>query len=172
MKLTLYERSCERLVWIMRYYKFLQICIVLFAICYAAIGFGTWHWYRFEIFPFFAWELFSGVPGEIVDFGVKITHINGQTLIPPRYFEFTDTWFDDARSVNAQVNIQGLGVAVAAQNDAEIQRRRTQFEELHLKNHANVHYELYRRRYYPLDRWHTGQFLNEELLASFQTTPP
>lgn len=151
-----------------RSYRRLKYSILLFAVAYALVGSATWHWFRYEIFPIFSWDLFSYVPYELIDYGVKITRVGDSTPEPSLYYEAAGSFFPDAQSITAYTNIQVLGHAVEWGTDADVQRARQQFEHLHLNNIAPVHYEVWKRRSRPLLRWQTGTFLSEDQLASFQ----
>jgi hypothetical protein len=119
-----------------------------------------------ETFPFASWSLFSKVPAVVDDYGLLLTEIDGQPLSPPILYEHSREWFWAANNHGAYCAILDFGRAVDAGDAAESQRRRRLFERLYLGNgKVSVEYQLLRRRWEPMSRWRTGEFIELEVLG-------
>ena len=155
----------------MRLYRRMQWGFATLALLYFLVGNGAWLWGNREIYPIFSWDLFSYVPNEVVDFGLRITKTGDTELDPPIYFEAAVDLLPDARSIVAYTNIQALGVAILADRPIELAAAADRVEALHLYPLLPVEYEIVQRRYAPLDRWLTGVVRGEELMGAFRAAP-
>lgn len=153
----------------MRLYRRMQWGFATLALLYFLVGNGAWLWGNREIYPIFSWDLFSYVPNEVVDFGLRITKTGNTELEPPLYFEAAVDLLPDAQSIVAYTNIQALGAAIRAGQPVELAADRV--AALHLYPLLPVEYEIVQRRYAPLDRWRTGAVRSEELLGAFRAAP-
>ena len=110
-----------------------------------------------EVFPFFAWDLFSVVPNEVDDYGVRVRELDHQPLSPPRFFEELPD-VAQAFSTVDYVIVQQLGAA-QQRGDAV---RQGQLQRLLLDNllgrGKQARLELVRRRFDVLERYRTGHF--------------
>lgn len=154
----------------MQAYRRLQWGIAAFVLLYALIGNAVWFRHYREIYPIFSWDLFSYVPNEVADFGLRITRTGDTVLDFPIYFEAATGLVPDAQSIVAYTNIQALGVAIMAGQSVELAAAAHRVESLHLYTLMPVEYEIVRRRYSPLARWREGEFLSEEAIGAFRAT--
>lgn len=155
----------------MQVYRRLQWGLATLALLYFLVGNGAWLWGYREIYPIFSWDLFSYVPNDVVDFGLRITKTGDVVLDPPVYFEAATDLIPDAQSIVAYTNIQALGLAILADQPVELAEAAYKVEALHLANLLPVDYEIVRRRYAPLERWRMGALQNEEVIGAFRAIP-
>jgi hypothetical protein len=152
----------------MKRYRAFLYAWLLATVLYVAVGNYTWMRGSYEVFPVFAWELFSYVPGAATDYGVRLTQIGGAPLTPPRYFEEAAGLVRDTHSIEAYVVIQDLGRAVESGDADAVAQARTTLESLYLDGLGAVTYDLYQRRASPLARAQSGAFDEEQQLATFE----
>lgn len=150
----------------MKRYRRTQWGILGIVVIYTAVSLATKGWSGEEFFPFFNWSLFSTVPNEKHDYGLRITAVDDTQLEPPLYFEAADQWFAEANNIVAYNAIQDYGKAVRQGEAEAIAKIRPFIETLYLEDKA-VQYEVVRRTYTPLERWREGTFDKEEVLTSF-----
>ena len=124
---------------------------------------------REEIFPFASWSLFSKVPNEIHDYGLRVLEMDGRVMNPPIDYEASYPRFTSSDPHMARACIQQLGQAVKSRDAAEVARVRTYLESLHLRGHKQVKYELLDRRWDPLERWNEKKFRSLKVMATFQS---
>ena len=123
---------------------------------------------RGEYFPFFSWSLFSDVPAERSTFELYIVRSGYTVLVEPKGFFELPEHFEAARRRSSTVSkaTKGLGRALLwATDDAAAVR--AVFEELLVREHAEVEYAIARVAYRPLDRWRTGAFERFEVVGRF-----
>jgi len=123
-----------------------------------------------EIFPIYSWSLFSRIPNNVHDFGLRILTVGDVKLNPTLYFQEADQWLPKASSITAYVNIQKLGKAILSEDAARVEDIRRVFEPLYLGGVGSVHYEVVRRSYNPLDRWKHRRFKSVRSLAFFESS--
>lgn len=150
----------------MKHYRNLQWRIVFVFIVYTAVSLYAKAHMGDELFPFFNWSLFTKIPNEKNDYGLRITMIEGEALESPIYFESADDWLAEAHSIVAYNAIQDFGRAVRDEDEALVAEIRPYIESLYLENKP-MRYDVVRRTYTPLERWQTGEFANEALLGQF-----
>jgi hypothetical protein len=121
-----------------------------------------------EFFPFAPWDLYSHVPNDFADYGLRVTSLDGAPLAAPVYFEAAPDWFAQAQSILAVESIQALGRAVEGGDAAEIARARGIVERDYLAGHPRLRYEVVKRSWEPLERWRSGRFASEAVLAAFE----
>lgn len=120
-----------------------------------------------EVFPFFAWSLFSKVPNERNEFAIRIKEFDDETVDPPRFLGSFGPPFGKFSSTGWDI-LQAWGHAVSSGNEREAEERRKAFELLFLKPKVkNVEYELVKRRYDVLERWESGAVREVKLVAAF-----
>ncbi|MEM7331236.1 MAG: hypothetical protein AAF490_04020 [Chloroflexota bacterium] len=151
----------------MKTYRSAQWTVVLIIVIYTAVSYTTTRFRGSELFPFFNWSLFTKVPNEKHDFGLRLLTVDGEPLSEPIYFEEADAWFDEAHSIVAYQAIQQFGSAVREADETTIEEIRPFVESTYLENQT-VRYELVRRTYLPISRVQTGAFVNEEVLGQFE----
>lgn len=138
---------------------------------YFIVGNGARYWLGREIYPIFSWELFSYVPNELVDYGLRVTQVDHKVLPKAVYFEAAPSLFSDAQSIIAYNNIQALGQLLDAHQADNAQAARIKVEQQHLHIAHALSYEIIRRSSIPLVRWKTGSFATEVVIANFETSP-
>ncbi len=158
----------------MRSVQRLKYALASIVVLYALIAVGLrflWPSGPTEVFPIFSWDLFSVVPGSVVvDYGVKITAVDGTALDPPLYFEQATAYFKQAHSVDASVIIGRLGTNCQGRNDPNLPIA-DYFNTVFLADHALVEYTVMQRTYDLLDRWHNQQFIAEQPVCIFKKQP-
>ena len=122
-----------------------------------------------ERFPIFTWDLFSKVPPQIkVDYGIRITGVDGRDLYFPRYFEAADGLVASPRSIDASMLTQTIGRAERRGDqeraDAELRR----FEARFFAGLDSADYELVERRSDVKERARCGCFQEETVLRTFR----
>jgi hypothetical protein len=127
---------------------------------------------REEWFPIASWALFSTVPNENNDYGLRLMQIDGRKLDPPLPFERAEQFFWSAKKSTARGMIQALGASIARHDMAQSEALRQSFEPLHLRGHKQVIYQVVARQYDPLERWHGGGFDRIRPLATYQLNQP
>ena len=151
----------------MKTYRRTQILFILLIVVYTAVSYTTKRVQGREFFPFFNWSLFTHVPNEKHDYGLRILAIEGEPLETPLYFEEADALFGEAHSIVAYKAIQEYGKAVRVEDEATVAETRPFIESIYLESQP-VQYELVRRTFLPIIRFQTGEFIKEEMLAQFE----
>lgn len=146
--------------------KWLILGAILF---YFTVGNGARYWLGREIYPIFSWELFSYVPNELVDYGLRVTQVDHRVLPKAVYFEAAPELFKDAQSIIAYNNIQALGQMIDAHRSDNAEAAHIKVEQQHLQIAHSLRYEIVRRNSIPLIRWKTGSFSSEVVIANFET---
>ncbi len=154
----------------MRAYRRTRWFILSAVLLYWLVGNLPRFWSSPEIYPISAWELFSYVPNELVDYGLRVTAVDNKALPEALYFEAATQLFGDAQSIVAYINIQTLGQAIDAGQAEQSESLRIKLEQQYLHVAQPLRYELVRRRSFPLVRWKTGGFSSEEVIAHFEAT--
>jgi hypothetical protein len=111
-----------------------------------------------EVFPLFSWSLYSTVPREEADYGVRVLTVGGQALDPPLFFEDARSFFPYVNQSQLMMTVQLLGRALDSGNAEAVKRYRRLVERHHLRGRGVVHYEIVRRAFNTLARWATGKF--------------
>jgi len=122
-----------------------------------------------EVFPLFAWSLFSTVPAEDTDYAVRILSIGGEVLEPPLYFQQARFFFEGTDSIAAFMTVQRLGDALKAGDAAAIAAHRRLLERQYLRGRGVVRYEIVRRTFNTLTRWSSGGFRSVRPVAALST---
>jgi len=123
-----------------------------------------------EIFPFASWSLFSTVPNHSHDYSLRILSVGGHEIDRKPFFEDSRALFRNATDHSARMSIEHLCKAVERHDAAEVAKVRAYLEPLHLSGRGSVRYELVRRTYDPLERWHDRHaFLAVRPIAHFQS---
>lgn len=154
----------------MRTYRRTQWFILSAIFLYWLVGNLPRYWSKPEIYPISSWELFSYVPNELADYGLRVTAVDNQALPEALYFEAATQLFDEAQSITAYVNIQTLGQAIDTGQAEQSEILRSKLEQQYLQIAQPLRYEIVRRRSLPLVRWKTGDFSSEEVIAQFEAT--
>ena len=124
---------------------------------------------REEVFPFASWSLFSLVPNQTHDFSLRILEVDGRKLARPVYFEQAGELFDAARSNGARMCIQRLGRALQKHDQPAADEERCNVEQIHLRGHARVRYEVVARSYDAIQRFRDGRIDAQSVVATFAT---
>ena len=135
---------------------------------YFIIGNFTWALFKLEIYPIASWNLFSVVPNLVTDYGLQIKSINQVELEEPTYFQDLPDEFAEANSIVAFYVIQNLGIAIEKNDTESIENLREQIENEYFASQQHVEYEIYKRSYFAMDRWDTGQYEEEGRLVTFE----
>lgn len=122
-----------------------------------------------EVFPLFSWSLYSTVPREEADYGVRILAVGGQTVDPPLFFEDARSFFPYVNQSQLMMTVQPLGRALDSGNTEAAARYRLLLERHHLRGRGVVHYEIARRAFNTLARWTTGRFSVVRSVGTFST---
>ena len=115
-----------------------------------------------EVFPFFAWSLYSRVPGFKSDYGIRVVDDDGQReyLDYGRFGEFTTIGYK-------RVQMLGKSVSQGA-SEARIAEQRRIIESIYFDDDdIELSYELMTRQYDVLDRYTSGTFVSEAVLRGF-----
>ncbi|MGH7452132.1 MAG: hypothetical protein ACRENG_12355 [bacterium] len=147
-------------------YKRLKRFITSFALLHLLFSAVAWHRGFRDIYPFFCWDLFSSVPNNVVDYGLRLTHIGDQALAEAVYFK---PGRDLQYSVTFYDNIQKLGKALEAGQSDQMAAARIKVEKLYLSFPKPLRYEIVNRQFSPLTCWRTGRFAHEKVIGRFQT---
>jgi hypothetical protein len=100
-----------------------------------------------EVFPFFAWSLFSTVPTpQNGDFDVRILSAQGLPRPGPIYFEDANLQ-PGAQEVQGQAALQSLGRLTLQHENRRARTVRKRFESVYLRNLSHVRYQLVQRRW-------------------------
>lgn len=127
---------------------------------------------RGEFFPVASWSLFTIVPNVVDDFTARICEIDEVALPEPLYFADAGEFFPAATSHMPHNVLQQFG-GMLAKEDPGLARLRARFEALYLLSTASqVRYEIVARRYDPLRRSQTGEFLQLVTLGGFEARRP
>lgn len=121
-----------------------------------------------EVFPFFAWELFSRVPpAEQEAVALRFVEINGEVLDPPVYFEKADTWLSNSRSPTAYHVIRQLGSALEQSQLMRAAIKRELLESRFMQDVRTAEYEIVKVRFDILERFECDCYIEEMPLARF-----
>lgn len=153
----------------MKAYRNYQKFVVIFLALYLVIGYGFKLTQDREIFPIFSWSLFTNVPNQINDYGIRIVAIDGQELDTPFYYEEGKDTFIDYDSAQAYFNFRDFGRALTAGNTERVEEIRGYLESLYLEEAGQIRYEVVARSWDAVDRWNGGGFLTEEVIAVYET---
>ena len=120
-----------------------------------------------EIFPFYGWSLFSKVPAEGRTYTLRIDQHSGRKVAPPVDFpKAPGTMVQGNRYIGRKL-IQKLGRALDRGEQAEADRLRTLLENNYLR--GELGYAIFFERYDPLEKWRSGESLEERGVARFET---
>lgn len=125
-----------------------------------------------EIFPLFSWSLFSTVPAQDENYGVRLLAVRGAPLATPTFFEEARGLVAEPESIAAFMTVQRLGVALSTDNARDAAAARRLLERHHLRGLDDVRYEVVRRRFDTLERWSTGALRSSEVVAVLHSTSP
>jgi hypothetical protein len=148
-------------------YRHYTLCFLVAVVLYVALSIGTWLQLQREIFPFASWELFSYVPNELHDYGVRIIQVDGATVEGWPYLETLDALIGADYTINVHQAIQTLGIQVEQADYDAVEESQAFFEATHLGALGSVEYALYSRRSQPIARWRGEGFTHEVELAIF-----
>ncbi len=109
-----------------------------------------------EFFPFFSWNLFVLVPHTVTQYNIRLTHHNETPINPPILYEYADTILTRPHSIIAYYLIQQIGKANAKNDSVECNKFRYVLEQNYLL--PKMKYELVTMKYFPLERWKTGNY--------------
>ena len=134
------------------------------AIAYTAVaGYGAVYQHP-EIFPAFNWSLFSFPPKVYEDWSVQLVEINGRRLDAPEWIErsahFPAYDIGQAKQLRKWGQLQADGDLEAAQ------RQRSLFENI-FRGKQQVRYRFVNRKALPLERWRTGDFESQTVIAEY-----
>jgi hypothetical protein len=141
--------------------------VLLFGYATAAIVIKGALRHEREIFPLFSWSLYSTVPREAADYGVRILEVGGRTLNPPLLVEEARPRFPHANQRQLLMAVQSLGRALDGGDTEAVRAYRRLIERHHLRGRGVVHYEVIHRRFNTLARWRTGEFRTLRTVGRF-----
>lgn len=121
-----------------------------------------------EIFPLFAWSLFSKVESEPTEYAVRLAEIGADGAPAARWLDESLETFRSVRSpAELWMLTQRLGDALAAGDGRAVERWRRLLEANHLAGHGAVRYEVVERHFVTSERASTGTIRSTRTLASF-----
>ncbi len=120
-----------------------------------------------EIFPFFAWSLFSQVPNVDRRYEVLITGQGGREIEPPMAYLKADSALVTGNEHIGRKLIQQLGGALERGEASEALRLRRLLERNYLAK--RVRYEVVVEDYQPLEKWRTGRPVNVRSMGVFES---
>ena len=125
---------------------------------------------RDQLFPASSWALFATVPQQVTDYGVRVLELRGERLAEPSFQDGVRDRLPDLASLDAYRLIQQLGRALGEDDRDGAARARRALEGIYLKGAEPFRYEIVRRRYDPLERWHGGTVRAAEALGQFDSS--
>lgn len=124
---------------------------------------------REKLFPAASWALFARVPQEITDYGVRVLELNGERLALPTFQEGAGDRLPALASLDAYRLIQVLGGGLWKDDRDTVARARRALEGIYLSGAEPYRYEVVRRTYDPLERWHGGTVRAARPLGEFDS---
>ncbi|MHA1563881.1 MAG: hypothetical protein ACTSX7_01100 [Alphaproteobacteria bacterium] len=119
-----------------------------------------------EVFPFFAWSLFSRATATQSEYAVEVESLDGQQYSPPvdimKLARTLALYADD--SILVHKSMQALA-------RAKTDERRLAFERSFLSGH-DVSYRVVRYNFDPMDRWKTGERGEATVLGQYRAVKP
>lgn len=143
--------------------------VVLCGYAVAAVAVKAAFRHEREVFPLFSWSLYSTVPREAADYGMRILAVEGRRLHPPLFFEDAKSYFPHVHQAQLIATVQFLGRALDSGNTEAVKRYRRLLERHHLRGRGAVRYEIVRRRYNTLARWSSGEVKSVSTVATLST---
>ena len=119
-----------------------------------------------EWFPFFSWSLFSNIPNDARDFGVRVLVLDGEALDPPLFFEQLEARLPGCRSQVVHRALQRVGASLEAGEAEDAAALRHDLER-GLFGARAVEYELLRRHYLYYDLLVHGRLLSERPVGRY-----
>ena len=146
------------------------VIFFLVLLVYGSIAGGRYLFDRPEAFPFAPFALYSHANETNTDYAVRVTAVGDLTLQPARYFQEAPDLFPLSRDVTAQATMNRMGAALATGDLDEAAEARETLESIYLNldRHQRITYEIVERTFVALERWETGEFLDETPLASYE----
>lgn len=152
-------RRLERAVWA------LFVAYALAAVCQQLVVGGP---DRYRFFPFVSWALFAKVHREITDYGVRVRELNGE-LVSPNGADNGGERVPALATIDAYRLIQELGRALGKDDRDKVARVRRALEGIYFSEAEPFRYDVVRRTYDPLVRWHGGPVRSAETVAQFDS---
>jgi hypothetical protein len=143
--------------------------VLLFGYAAAAVVIKAAIRHEREIFPLFSWSLYSTVPREAVDYGMRILEVDGRRLNPPLLVEEVRPRFPHANQRQLLMAVQSLGRALDGGNTEAVRAYRRLVERHHLRGRGVIRYEIVYRRFNTLARWTRGELKSVRAVATFST---
>ena len=145
------------------------VAVVLCGYAVAAVVLKASLRHEAEVFPVFAWSVFTTVPAENAEYALRILAVAGDALDPPRFYEEVPSFFPESQRVEVFWIAQRLGRALDSGDVERIRAHRLLLERQHLRGRGTLQYEIVHRTFNTLARWSTGQFKSIRPLATFST---
>jgi hypothetical protein len=114
-----------------------------------------------ELFPFFSWRLFAGVPNTKIEYGVEIIKFNGQVLDKPVIFSEAN-FLESSKSVSARKLIQEFANSYSTNKD--YQKYKSLLESVYLGK--TEEYRLVKQTYNPVEKFYKAN-VKKESIATF-----
>jgi hypothetical protein len=123
-----------------------------------------------EFFPFFNWSLFSDTSDQRTDIILRMTEIDGVTLMPPQLFYDMKDRFAAARNKDPRLMklLDRWFYAIKTQDMVTADQLRAVVEQTFLQEARTAGYELVVLVYNPLRRIHTGEIERLEVVGRFE----
>ncbi|MEE8139869.1 MAG: hypothetical protein V3T66_03035 [Alphaproteobacteria bacterium] len=140
------------------------------AYVFLANGLGPLGKNRFEIFPFFNWNLFTNATKETrFDYAIYIEKLNGRSLPTPTLVYRLKGKF---KAIGDGINLRKATLTLAfatLENDAEkAQKIRTMIERTYLPGPEQFSYSVRLITYKPLERYRNGKVSPVKILGHFE----
>jgi hypothetical protein len=155
----------------MKSYNFLKYFIIAFLVFYFAAGLSTEVFLKGkqkEFIPLFSWFLFDHVPSERSNnrYAVLVLEFNGKKLSSPLLYDEAYGIVNEPQSPKARELIKRLGESIERGEDWQIQRLRSQLEQIYLPK--AIRYQIAVINYQPLKRIKTGEF-EKRVVGEFES---
>ena len=136
----------------------------------AAIAAATELSGHYQVLPFSSWELFSRMPDqERLDYGLRLTSIDGTRQEPPVYFE--SSGLPDAASPTAYELVQDIGRATTRGDLRQAEAEFDTFAGRYLGG-VDAEVEVVQRVYDVLDVRDCDCFLEQTVIGTDSTSEP
>lgn len=144
------------------------MAVILLLLFGAAVGTKVTN--RYQVLPFSDWSLFSTLPErEQVDYGLRITSIDGEALDPPVYFE--SAGLRGSKAPPSFELIQDIGGHVEQGQPLRADVAWRTFAGRYLTDVDSAQVEVVERRYDVLDRRRCDCFETETVIATLEMGP-
>lgn len=152
----------------MKKYRQLQVFAIALITIYLIVGYAT-RFLKTEIYPVFAWSLFTYIPqAEQNGYDLKIRSINNISLETPVYFSQGGEWYKNSHSIVVQFTIRQFAEAILNDRKELFLEKQTLIERVYFAELNQVQYEVVQISFDLRDRWEENQIIEEKIIAVFE----